>query len=140
MNSIYHHIGSKIRERRRVFGKTMQSLASELNISYQQLQKYERGVNQISLEKLLRIAELLQTNFIYFLPPNEASQLYKSIGMAMPILVDQSIDFELLALLKSLSSIKNDRVKAACVNLLKAHAKRKDHMDISKTNNEAKTD
>ena len=57
-------LGQKIRQRRKYVGLTQADLASEIGISFQQMQKYEKGINAISLARLQKISEVLK------LPPN----------------------------------------------------------------------
>jgi transcriptional regulator with XRE-family HTH domain len=53
------HVGEKIRERRLVQGLTQVQVATELGISFQQMQKYETGYNRVSSSKLFEIANFL---------------------------------------------------------------------------------
>ena len=60
------HVGKRIRERRGMMGLTQQGLAEALEISYQQLQKYETGANRISAGRLYEIAGRLEVDIGYF--------------------------------------------------------------------------
>lgn len=60
-------IGERIRARRAELGLTQQELAVTLGLSYQQIQKYENGSNQITVTRLLALAERLQVPVAYFL-------------------------------------------------------------------------
>ena len=53
-------IGQRIRERRRAMGLSQQDLAEALGVSFQQVQKYERGANRISFSRLVEIAGALK--------------------------------------------------------------------------------
>jgi transcriptional regulator with XRE-family HTH domain len=53
-------IGQRIRERRRAIGMSQQDLAEVLRITFQQVQKYERGANRISFSRLVEIADAMQ--------------------------------------------------------------------------------
>jgi len=59
-------LGERIRAKRMAWGITLTELAAELEISYQQMQKYEQGSNRISALKLKRVADYLQTPISYF--------------------------------------------------------------------------
>jgi transcriptional regulator with XRE-family HTH domain len=65
-NPIDLHVGSRIRLRRKVLGVSQESLASDLGLTFQQIQKYERGSNRVSASKLYEIARSLQTTTSYF--------------------------------------------------------------------------
>ncbi len=60
------HIGKRIRERRVTMGLRQQDLADALNISYQQLQKYEIGANRITVGRLYEIARRLEVDVAHF--------------------------------------------------------------------------
>lgn len=65
-NPVDLHVGSRIRLRRKVLGVSQESLASDLGLTFQQIQKYERGSNRVSASKLYEIARSLQTTTSYF--------------------------------------------------------------------------
>ena len=60
------HVGARIRLRRRFLGLTQQQLAEQLGLTFQQVQKYERGSNRVSASKLYEISRALQTPVPYF--------------------------------------------------------------------------
>ena len=59
-------VGSKIRERRLVLGMSQEALGDRLQISFQQLQKYERGANRVSASTLHRLTQILDAPVSYF--------------------------------------------------------------------------
>lgn len=60
------HVGRRIRQRRAALGITQQTLAAALGLTFQQVQKYERGSNRVSASKLYLIAETLNAPISYF--------------------------------------------------------------------------
>lgn len=60
------HVGSRIRQRRTLLGFTQEQLAAALEISYQQVQKYETGANRVSAGRLFQIANELSVDVGYF--------------------------------------------------------------------------
>lgn len=58
--------GKKIRSRRLTLGLTQSNLAESVGVTFQQIQKYEKGTNGVSAEKLGKIAEKLKVNVLYF--------------------------------------------------------------------------
>ena len=52
------HVGGRIRDRRTGLGLTQEHLANALNISYQQVQKYETGANRVSAGRLYEISKI----------------------------------------------------------------------------------
>ena len=60
------HVGLRIRMRRKEIGVSQERLAEALGITFQQVQKYERGANRVSASKLWEIAQALKTSVSYF--------------------------------------------------------------------------
>lgn len=65
-NPVDLFVGKRLRQRRRLLGLTQQQLASEVNIRFQQIQKYESGANRISASRLWAIARALEVPVAYF--------------------------------------------------------------------------
>jgi transcriptional regulator with XRE-family HTH domain len=65
-NPIDLHVGARIRTRRKILGVSQEKLADSLGLTFQQVQKYERGANRVSASKLYEIAAALQTQIAYF--------------------------------------------------------------------------
>jgi len=69
------YVGSRIRFRRRTLKISQEKLAESLGLTFQQIQKYERGANRVSASKLQEIASSLNTSVGYFfegLPSGES--------------------------------------------------------------------
>lgn len=60
------HVGKRLRRRRRLLGLTQQSLAEEVGIRFQQIQKYECGANRVSAARLFELSEALSVPIQYF--------------------------------------------------------------------------
>lgn len=60
------HVGSRIRLRRILFGMTQDRLASALGLTFQQIQKYERGANRVGASRLFDISRILGVPISYF--------------------------------------------------------------------------
>jgi transcriptional regulator with XRE-family HTH domain len=58
-NSIDIHVGTQIRVRRKIMGLSQTELADAAGVTFQQIQKYERGANRVSCSKLVQIAAAL---------------------------------------------------------------------------------
>jgi transcriptional regulator with XRE-family HTH domain len=65
-NAVDAHVGERVRMRRKLLGVSQDQLADSLGLTFQQVQKYERGANRISASKLFRIAEILNIDVAYF--------------------------------------------------------------------------
>lgn len=60
------HVGLRIRSRRMRFGLSQTALAENVGITFQQIQKYERGTNRVSASMLFRIARFLNAPISFF--------------------------------------------------------------------------
>ncbi len=60
------HVGKRIRHRRWMIGVTQQQLAEKVGIKFQQIQKYETGMNRVSASRLWDIAESLGVTIAFF--------------------------------------------------------------------------
>jgi transcriptional regulator with XRE-family HTH domain len=65
-NPIDRHVGSRVRLRRMMLNMSQTKLGDELGLTFQQVQKYEKGKNRISASKLLQSAHILQVPVTYF--------------------------------------------------------------------------
>jgi transcriptional regulator with XRE-family HTH domain len=65
-NPVDLHVGARIRLRRRMQGVSQEKLADALGLTFQQVQKYERGANRVSASKLYEIAAALRAPISYF--------------------------------------------------------------------------
>ena len=65
-NPIDVHVGDRIRKRRRALGVSQDWLAEQLGLTFQQVQKYERGANRVSASKLYQVARALSASIPYF--------------------------------------------------------------------------
>ena len=65
---IDRHVGAHVRRRREAIRLSQDALGELLGITFQQIQKYERGQNRITVARLLQIADALRERPINFLP------------------------------------------------------------------------
>ena len=60
------HLGSKLRMRRLALGLTQTKVAQAINVTFQQIQKYEKGTNGISSLRIMQLAKFLKVPVVYF--------------------------------------------------------------------------
>ncbi|SPY99659.1 fimbrial operon regulator [Proteus mirabilis] len=65
--AIHQYLGKEIRSKRKAIGLTGEDLAKKLNVSQQQVSRYETAESKISFEKLLLISDVLDLNIQYLL-------------------------------------------------------------------------
>lgn len=70
LSSSDYSVGERIRIIRKAAGLTQQELAAALNMQYQNISQYERGIRQPKIETIKRIADVLEVNFVFLLPLN----------------------------------------------------------------------
>jgi transcriptional regulator with XRE-family HTH domain len=81
-NLVDKHVGLRLRWRRRELKLSQESLAEKLGITFQQVQKYERGTNRVSAGRLFELARALKVTVPYFFEGAEAVTRALAKGMA----------------------------------------------------------
>jgi len=74
------HVGKRVRHRRWMMGMTQQQLGDLVGIKFQQIQKYETGMNRISASRLWDIAKALDVPINYFFEGLESEALTEGAG------------------------------------------------------------
>lgn len=77
--SVDAYIGQRVKERRKTLKLNQNQLAAMLGLSYQQVQKYEKGQSQISVGKLLQLSKILNVNPSYFYDGAKVEDIGKRI-------------------------------------------------------------
>src|SRR5215217_5594619 len=116
-NPVDLHVGARIRMRRKLLGVSQERLAEQLGITFQQVQKYERGANRVSASKLWEIAAALKTTVTYF---------YEGLGSGDAPAADARQSFMLsgegLELMANFPRISEPGVRRKIVELVRAVA------------------
>ena len=100
------HVGKRIRHRRWVSGTTQQQLADQVGIKFQQIQKYETGMNRVSASRLWDIAAALGVDVAFFFEGLDHALIPEDMGgMPSDILSDK----EALDLLRSYYAIPENQ-------------------------------
>ena len=87
-NSIDVYVGRRVRTRRLELGMSLEKLGSSIGVTFQQLQKYEKGSNRISASRLQQLCDILKVSVGYFFEearyrkPNVAATDYVSEFLA----------------------------------------------------------
>ena len=103
-----HHLGSKLRMRRLALGLTQTKVANAINVTFQQIQKYEKGTNGISSLRLMQLANFLKVPVIYFFE-DYPGYLNLSVDSEKTEAIDLNYSF-LSRLFSSLSSQQKDKI------------------------------
>ena len=78
-DSFNTHLGKRLRMRRLSLGLTQTKVANAINVTFQQIQKYEKGTNGVSSSRLMQLANFLKVPVTYFY---EDFPSYKSEGVS----------------------------------------------------------
>ena len=96
-------------------GKSQEDAAQEIDVSFQQLQKYENGKNRIPLDRLVSLADFLEVPVQQFISPSESDSEFHSLA-------SQFSDREFHALIEAWGTLKDRPARTALVNLVKCMA------------------
>ena len=99
------HLGAKLRMRRLALGLTQTKVAQAINVTFQQIQKYEKGTNGISSLRIMQLSNFLRVPVVYFFEDYAGfSNIEKSENQA-------DLNYSFLAkLFTGLSSEQKDRI------------------------------
>lgn len=111
------HVGLKIRARRKVLGVSQSALADALGLTFQQVQKYERGANRVSASMLVRIAEKLQCT-VGYLVGEEGGSAGELDGAQLARLASSGV----AELVEAYNAIQSPRARAALMQLARSMA------------------
>jgi len=101
------HVGKRIRQRRWMNGTTQQQLAEAVGIKFQQIQKYETGMNRVSASRLWDIAHVLNVPVSFFFEGLDTAEAGETLEGNVP--ADVLTDKEALDLLRSYYAIPENQ-------------------------------
>lgn len=113
---ILQNIGMRIRDRRKRLGLSQERLGELAGVSYQQIQKYEMGINRVGIERLHKIAAILHAPLDYFLkdieiikedlpPYGGLTSMEKKLLRYFREIEDQKIQSQVLTLIRLTASL-----------------------------------
>ncbi len=125
-NPIDVHVGSRVRLRRTMLGMSQEKLGEALGITFQQIQKYEKGTNRVGASRLQNISTILNVPVSFFFEDAPADVSGGQPGMAEANSSNYVVDFlsssEGLQLNRSFVKISDAKVRRKIVDLVKALA------------------
>jgi len=130
-NPVDMHVGARLKLRRTLLGISQEKLAESVAITFQQIQKYERGINRIGASRLFDLASVLDVSVAYFfdeMPEQIANQSPANRSGAKPAEVpDAGYDLlarrETLELVRAYYQIGNESVRKRMFELTKSIAR-----------------
>jgi len=120
------HIGSRIRLRRTLLGYSQARLASAIGLTFQQIQKYEKGTNRVGASRLQQISEVLQVpvSFLFDGGPSGAVGGEASADASPAYIADFLATSEGLALTRAFTRIPDSKLRRSIVDLVEQIADR----------------
>jgi len=120
------HVGSRIRLRRNMLGMSQEKLGENLGITFQQIQKYEKGTNRVGASRLQAIASILSVPVAFFFEDAPGRENGNASGLAEDNSTTYVVDFlnsaEGLQLNRAFVRIADAKVRRKVVDLVKALA------------------
>tara|TARA_B100001540_G_C15781253_1_gene631138 strand:- start:929 stop:1297 length:369 start_codon:yes stop_codon:yes gene_type:complete len=112
------HLGKKLRMRRLSLGLTQTKVANAINVTFQQIQKYEKGTNGVSSSRLIQLSNFLKVPITYFFEDygdydtssqqnsSETTDLNYSFLMKTFSRLDEQQKMKIIQVLKNTTSLK----------------------------------
>ena len=126
-NPVDKYVGSRVRMRRIMLGMSQEKLGEALGLTFQQVQKYEKGTNRVGASRLQQISEILQVpvSFLFDGGPSGAANTDGFSEGASPSYVsDVLATSEGLALTKAFTRITDSKMRRSIVDLVEQIAAR----------------
>lgn len=120
-NPVDKHVGSRVRMRRLMMSLSQEKLGDALGLTFQQVQKYEKGTNRIGASRLQQMSGILQVPVAFFFEgaPRLASDAKSFSGAPSPAFVSDFLaTSEGLALMKAFLDIKSAKLRRSIVHLV----------------------
>ena len=117
------HVGQRLRERRTELGMSQETLAKNSGITFQQVQKYERATNRISVSRMFEFASILKVPIDFFFRGAEGEGELQLAESATPFThEDKSLASEYEELIKIYSNIKDPQMRKSVITLMQGIA------------------
>jgi transcriptional regulator with XRE-family HTH domain len=127
-NPVDKHVGERVRMRRMLLGMSQERLGEQLGLTFQQVQKYEKGVNRIGASRLFDLAQVLNVPIQYFYENMSAavSGIAAAPGLAdkaaEPYVADFLASRDSVELHKAFARISDPRVRRSIVDMVRSIA------------------
>ena len=129
-NPVDQHVGSRVRMRRVMLAMSQTNLGNALGLTFQQVQKYEKGTNRIGVSRLQQISHILQVPVAFFFegaPRVPGTPQATETAPSPAYVTDFLATSDGLALAKAFMRIKNAMLKRRIVELVEEIAVDHDH-------------
>jgi transcriptional regulator with XRE-family HTH domain len=123
-NPIDVQVGARVRMRRMLVGLSQEKLGERIGLTFQQIQKYEKGTNRISASRMQQIAEALNVPVSYFFDGAQGTEKSQEgfSEKSAPFIADFLSTAEGLQLNKAFLRLKDPKVRRKIIDLVKSLA------------------
>jgi transcriptional regulator with XRE-family HTH domain len=124
-NPIDTYVGSRVRMRRLMLSMSQEKLGDKLGITFQQVQKYEKGTNRVSASRLQAMSEILQVPVPFFFEgaPQIGGRVRKGVEAPSPAYVSDFLaNSDGLKLVKAFTQIGDAALRRSVVRLVEGIA------------------
>lgn len=129
-NPIDIHVGARLRQRRTLLGMSQGKLGDTVGLTFQQIQKYERGANRIGASRLYDLSRVLDVSIAYFfeeMPHEISNDRYEDVSQSLSsnvsaFEVDDMTRRETLELVRNYYRVSNPTVRRRLFELAKVLA------------------
>jgi transcriptional regulator with XRE-family HTH domain len=129
-NPVDQHVGSRVRMQRMMMGMSQEKLGDALGLTFQQVQKYEKGTNRIGASRLQHISYILQVPVAFFFegaPSVPGAPQAEGTAPSPAYVTAFLATSDGLALIKAFMRIKNTKLKRRIVELMEEISVDHDH-------------
>jgi transcriptional regulator with XRE-family HTH domain len=120
------HVGSRVRLRRTLLGMSQEKLGDALGLTFQQIQKYERGANRIGSSRLFKLSQILDVPVSFFFDdmPDDVQKANRGLSdtPSEPFEADQLSKRETLELVRAYYKITQPKIRKHMFELIKSIA------------------
>jgi transcriptional regulator with XRE-family HTH domain len=114
-DDFYRELGRNLRVVRSAAGKSQIDVAEHLDVTFQQVQKYEKGTNRIPVDRLVSLAAYLEVPLLQLIAPSDSDSDFQALG-------EKFSGKELHTFMESWGTIKDRPMRAALLALVKRMA------------------
>ncbi|TAE34741.1 MAG: XRE family transcriptional regulator [Alphaproteobacteria bacterium] len=124
------YVGARLRARRVMLGLSQDIIGKKVGVSFQQVQKYERGINRIGSSRLYQFSKLLDVPISFFFEGYEQSDTYQNEEAQYPSMIaaedqhafdhEHMSSRETLELVRTYYAIKDEKTRKRFLDLLKS--------------------
>src|SRR4051812_41640358 len=121
MPSADAHVGERLRQKRVALGLSQSVVAKGLSLTFQQVQKYEKGANSLNVQRLVELSRLLRVPVSYFFDGLEGSAAPRAPAEVCAMIApgERASEREILEIVKSFTIIRDKSLRRRLADLMR---------------------